>query len=162
LPDAIDHLDAVWRLAFSKSPLLRLRRASDVAGLAQSCSTADEFEGRLSDLAEVLKALKVDDALLPGTKIPREQTFNRVTDVVEERLSGIQKDKALQAIKTLRTVADLRDAAQHAHAADRLPTALSNLGLPFPITDYGETWDQVRAKTIDALAAIREAVDTLS
>ncbi|MEA2633809.1 MAG: hypothetical protein QOH92_576 [Chloroflexota bacterium] len=162
LPDAIDHLDAVWRLALSKGPLLRLKRATDVAGLAQSCSTADEFEGRLSDLAEVLKALQVDDALLPGTKIPKEQSFNRLTAVIEERLSGTEKDKALQAIKTLRAVADLRDAAQHAHAADRLPTGLSKLGLRFPITDYGETWDQVRAKTIDAFAAIREAVDTLT
>jgi hypothetical protein len=162
LPDAFDHLDAVWRLAFDRSPLLRLRRAADVAGLAQTCTTADEFEGRLSDLCDVLKRLEVDDKLLPGTDIPKDESFRRITSLIEKRLPGPENEMALQAIQTLRAVVDLRNAAQHSPAAEKLPTALAKLGLRFPVTNYGETWDQVRAKTIDALAAIREAIDSLA
>jgi hypothetical protein len=140
-----------------------VNRAADIAGLAELCRTADEFESRLSDLADVLKALQVDDALLPGgATIPKEETFNRITAVIEQRLLGAEKARAVHAIRTLRAVVDLRNAAQHSEAAGKRPTALSKLGLRFPITDYGETWDQVRAKSIDALAAIRAAVDTLA
>jgi hypothetical protein len=162
LPDALDHLDAVWRLAFDRSPLLKLKRAADVAGLAQPCTTADEFESRLSDLGDVLKGLEVEDGLLPGTEIPKGESFNRLSALLGERLVAPEKDRAWQAMQTLRAVVELRNAAQHSHAAGKLPTALAKLDLRFPITNYGETWDQVRAKTIDALAAIREAIDSLN
>ncbi len=179
LADALDHLDAVWRLTF-KAPLLNIRRAADVLGLAQSCSTADEFESRLSDLADVLNGLQVSDALLPGTvgkqlasiigveqgipliDIPKEASFNRLAAAVDMKLEDPAREQGLAAVRALRSVRDLRVAAQHAHAAERLPGVLGRLGLQFPITDYGATWDQVGSKTVDALAAVRQAVDTLN
>ncbi len=178
LADAFDHLDAIWRLAF-KNPLLHIKRAADVLGLALPCSTGDEFKSRLSDVTDVLSRLHVDNALLPGTvsrglaniigaiqgtplvDIPKGESFNRLAAVVDLKLQDTAKGQGLAAIKTLRLVRDLRVAAQHADAAERLPGALGKLGLPFPITDYGETWDQVRSKTVDALAALRQAIDTL-
>jgi hypothetical protein len=54
LVEAFDHLDAVWRLAFDRRPLLRLARASGVAGMAVPCATRTDFAERVTDLADVI------------------------------------------------------------------------------------------------------------
>ena len=60
LPEAIDYLNAVWRL-HARDPLLRIGRAEAAAKLVLDAATVDEFESRLSALCAIL-----DGLVLPG------------------------------------------------------------------------------------------------
>lgn len=165
LADAFDHLSVVWQVAFGKDHrLLRPKRAADVIGLTQPCTTAEEFDSRMSDLIEVIKALEVHDALLPEgmRSIPKDQSLNRISGVLEARLVTDELPRAQRAIGLLRSVTSIRVAAQHGGAAAEEPKGLLALGIQFPIRDYAKAWDQVRSKTVGALTDLREAVATIS
>ena len=62
LPEALGYLDAVWRLRFG-SHLLGWTLPSATAKLVLPCASADEFDARLSALADVLGHLAVEPVL---------------------------------------------------------------------------------------------------
>jgi hypothetical protein len=65
LPDAFDHLEAVWRNTFGANhKLLHPTAFRAIAQLRQPCSTLDEFESRLSDLAAIFKGMTIPDEIL--------------------------------------------------------------------------------------------------
>ena len=53
------------------------------------------------------------------------------------------------------------DVQQHPNKRE-LVHALTKLGVPYPPPSWGNAWDRIRAKTIEALAIIREKVRMLS
>jgi hypothetical protein len=80
---AFDFLDAVWRLKFGKEhKLLQLRLLTPTTDLERGCSTREEFQSRLSALADTLKSMRIDDQLLKDHPkkgdIRREQSFKRL------------------------------------------------------------------------------------
>jgi hypothetical protein len=165
LGDAFDHLDAVWQLAFGKGHrLLQLKRAAEVIGLTQPCATAEEFDSRVSDLIEVIKALEIQDADVPEAlrSKPKEESLNRLVGALQTRLAPDEWPRAERAIGVLRAVTNVRVAAQHSGAAAKGVKALAELGIDYPIRDYAKAWDQIRSKTVAALTDLREAVATLS
>src|SRR5262249_8580459 len=81
LPEAFDFLDTCWRLAFGKKQaLLRLRNVTGTVMLSLPCATRDEFNTRLSALADMFKSMDVPDELLPKERrqIAKDQTFSRL------------------------------------------------------------------------------------
>ncbi len=62
LPEAIDYLNAVWRLNLGNGEVLfRISRAEAAAKLALDCASVDELESRLSAFAGILSQIR-----LPG------------------------------------------------------------------------------------------------
>ena len=80
---AFDFLDTVWRLKFGrKHKLLQLRLLTPTTDLERDCLTREEFQSRLSALADTLKSMRIDDQLLKDYPkkgdITPEQSFNRL------------------------------------------------------------------------------------
>lgn len=159
LPTALDFLDTTWRPAFSR-PLLRLRSAESVAGLVLPCSTREEFAQRLSELADLIKLMEIPDDLLPDEKktLNKGETLNRLGAVLALKFGGEQTGASDGAIEILQAINKARWAFQHSGASRDLPVALAELGITYPIVDYGQAWDAVRAQAVESLSAIRKVV----
>jgi len=127
----------------------------EISSLALPCSTRDEFERRLSSLADIIKLLDIPDELLPAAdKLPaKSQTLVRLELLFTSRLADEDRVEVVKAIATLRSINRLRVGGQHsgaqgdrARAADTLAVSLDGR--------WGEAWDRVRAVASHALRDI--------
>lgn len=160
LPEALDFLDAVWRLAHRSEHLLGQVATSHAAGLALPAGNRDDFKSRVNDLTDTLDNLRVPAARsASGSSPPREATLGRLKAYLEGEFGADEAAIARvgQAIDTLRKINDVRNALQHSRAAPKLPLAFVALGLPYP-PDWPAAWDGVRAIAVDALIALRDEV----
>jgi hypothetical protein len=88
IQQALDNLDLRWRLAFAR-PIVRLPAAEDIGVLAVPCDTRNEFERRLSSIADILKRLDIGDDLLPeGEALDKSHTLDRLDRVFGSRLDA--------------------------------------------------------------------------
>ncbi len=161
LPTALDFLDVTWRLAFGR-PLLRIRSAESVAGLVLPCSTRADFAQRLSELADLIKLMDIADDLLSDDKktLNKSETLNRIRAAIALRSGEEQAKRSDEAIKALQAINKARWAHQHSAASADLPVALTELGIRYPIEDYGQAWAAVRALAVESLSVIRKVVQS--
>jgi hypothetical protein len=153
LPEAIDYLNAVWRL-HAGTPLLRITRAEAAARLALSCSVVEEFEANLSALCGILGQLQ-----LPGQA--KESKLFDLKEYLRTRLDTDGFSRAEGAVDDLRRLFDLRAWRQHPGADDRGRRAMMALGLQLPAARWGDAWSVVRVVSVNALNAIREETEGL-
>jgi hypothetical protein len=156
LPEALGYLDAVWRNV-AGSPLLGRTSPSASARLALPAASPDEFDTRLSALADVIGHFDVE---LPAdadvqANAARERSLARMSRRLALTLEGSSLQRAEAALATLRQIVRIRVGAQHSLIADA-PQAFRALGLAYPPIDYGAAWVAVRARATEALNAIRE------
>ena len=151
LPEAIDYLNLVWH-KHADAPLIRISRAESAVRIALDCATADEFESRISALCTILGSLSLPD---------RDES--RLIDLrayVTEKL-GADSARAAEAIDDLRAVFDLRVWRQHAGADVRGARGMKRLGMALPVYDWGAAWAHVQGRTVAALSALREELETI-
>ncbi|WP_182878251.1 hypothetical protein [Microbispora sp. H10670] len=165
LAEAFDVLDAVWRLAFDKKkPLLSLSMVATPAALSLGCATRAEFEARISDLADLIDRIKVDEAhLRPGTDKKKEisGSLDALTNCLHHHLDPVQRPAVDRAIKTLRTVRQARNAEQHGLTeGGGLTAKLRDLGVHDAPPNWGAAWDVVRARVVEALTDLRHELMT--
>ena len=162
LPEALDFLDAMWRLAFGKSHrLVRPSTFADPAGLAGAAESADQFEVRIGDLADALDRITVTDDLLPEDESPPTGSLNRLAAVLLDR-EVIDSDTVESAVGTLQSVRGLRHTHAHSGVAGDRPRILRDLGLSDFGSDWQALWDGLRARTVEALLALRSQVRRLT
>lgn len=164
LPEAFDYLDTLWRLAFGrKHGLLRLTTMTDMAQLAQPCTTRTDFESMMSALANILKSMNIPDDLLHkgSPMVSKDHTLDRIEACLKHRLEEENYLPCQRAMNILHAVNAVRYSLQHANQRD-FSSALSGLAVPFPVSSWSETWATIRARTIEALGIIRENVRTFS
>jgi hypothetical protein len=133
---------------------VRIGRVEAAAKLALDCVTADEFESRVSALCSILAAMEI-----PG------RDSNKLIDLksyMQEKLGPEGSTRAVGAIDDLKAVFDVRVGRQHAGTDARAARGMSHLSVPFPIYDWGSAWQQIQARTVAALSALREEVTPLS
>jgi hypothetical protein len=152
LPEAIDYLNAVWRI-HAGGPLLHIARAESAARLALECAGADEFEARLSALCSIL-----DHVSLPDSK---NSKLIDLTNYLNEHLDAESSDRTTNAIDDLRAIFDLRAWRQHPGTEARLQKGMRRLGVELPSAEWGATWNTIQARCVAALGAIREEVEQL-
>jgi hypothetical protein len=152
LPEAIDYLNLVWTTR-TGAPLLRISRAETAVKLSLPCSTADEFESRISALCTILGVVKLPDR--------DETTLVALREHLIEKLGADESARAVEAIEDLRAVFDLRVWRQHAGTDDRGARGMARLGISLPVLDWGAEWAHVQARTVAALSALREEIETL-
>ncbi|WP_371781240.1 hypothetical protein [Streptosporangium subroseum] len=166
LAEAFDVLDAAWRLAFDqkKKPLLALSTVATPAALSLPCATRAEFETRISDLADLIDRIKIDEKLLrPRSKEELERdedllkgSLNRMDDCLHYKLPAQQHPAIDRAIRTLRTIRQARNAEQHGITeGGGLTAKLRDLGIHDAPPNWGGAWDVVRARAVEALTAFR-------
>lgn len=151
LAEAIDYLNAIWRL-HAGQPLFRIARAEAAAKLTQPCATADEFDARLSALCGILDQLQ-----LPGAN-----GGNKLTDLagyLAEHLPSSSRPRAAAAVRDLQSLFGLRAWRQHPGTDRRGAIAIERLGVALPTTDWGTAWEMLRSRVVGALAALREEID---
>ena len=160
LAEALDHLDSVWRNAFGDW-LFNHPQLTGVAGLGLAVSSRADFESRLSYLADILKAVRVPDALLDSKSregLAQDASLARLKVALSRGLSTDDAEGALQALEVLSNTNRLRVALQHTKADD-LPTAMARLDLRWP-GDWNENWERLRHRVVRALGDVRRGVAT--
>ena len=115
---------------------------------------------RLSELADLIKLMEIPDDLLPDDKktLNKSETLNRLGAVLALRFGGEQTGALDGAIKILQAINKARWVFQHSGASRDLPMAFAELGITYPIEDYGQAWDAVRAHAVELLSTIRKVV----
>jgi hypothetical protein len=166
LAEALDGLHAWWRVVVG-APLLELKGAAAVAGLALECTTRAEFVQRMSDLAVVLGSLRVGDGVLPepppGEQLPPpNESLNRVRLCLQARLDTDAFERAGRAVRRLGRLQRIRSLLQHRGGHDDLMRCLAALGLTWPPADWAAAWERVRGEAADALAALRDELRVLA
>jgi hypothetical protein len=154
LPEAIDYLNAVWRVGpGAGKPLIRISRAEAAAKLALTCATVDELESRLSALAGILGQLQ----------LPAETGDKKLVDLRALLGHMVSEDatRAQDAVDVLRDLVALRVWRQHPGTEEAGNAAARRLGIVFPSAEWGVIWDQIRERAVAALSAIREEIEKL-
>ena len=125
----IDYLDMVWRLVPSDGDhLFRLHSAQKAAQLALPVASADEFDSRLSGLAEIVRSMQV-----PRSSASRGRGRDRRLSALEAHLFKLLPGSKLRierSIATLQNVLDLRDAGQHSAAGRKGAETSSHVCAP--------------------------------
>jgi hypothetical protein len=153
-------------LAFNKERLLSLKSAVTVTALVEPCANRKEFTAGVSALDDTVKLMTISDNLIPEAErelpaIKGDKTLNRMKSCLKSRLSdAAQFQRATNAIEILRLVNAVRVALQHSGKASDLGRALASLGIVHR-PNWADTWDQIRARTVDALSELRAVVTTL-
>jgi hypothetical protein len=154
LPEAFDHLDLAWRLVM-RSPLIGAKRLSRGALLTLQVNSADEFDSHCSAVKDILDHMQVERPQIPAAqqwKSMNSMQFH-LRNLVPAEVASIDG-----AIKTLRSVADLRDSQQHDGMASKASEARTFLGLSRFSGDWFHDWNMVRFETVQALRVLREAL----
>ena len=152
LPEAIDYLNAIWRL-HAGGALIRVRRAEAAAKLVLDCANADEFESRLSALCSILDAVDIPDR--------KDSKLLDLRQYLQTELAEESAARALEAVDDLRALFDLRVWRQHPGTESRAARGMSRLRISVPVYDWGSAWRHVQARSAAALSALREEVETL-
>lgn len=93
--------------------------------------------------------MKRDDDLLKGS-------LNRMDDCLHFKLPAEQHAAIDRAIRTLRTIRQARNAEQHGITeGGGLTAKLRDLGIHDAPPNWAGAWDAVRARTVEALTALR-------
>jgi hypothetical protein len=151
LPEAIDFLDAVWRLHFDDH-LFQLPGARKTEELGLDSATTEEFESRVSALADLIARLKVAGA-------EKILALDRLKEFLPPHLpDNASRARVEAAIRTLRRINHVRRGGQHQGAADVRTSAFQALGIPFPPDDWGSAWASIQARAVEAFNAIREEI----
>ena len=159
LPEAIEFLDAVWRLRMGHR-LQSATRPTSLAALALPCGGREEFESRLSSLAEVFKAWHVPDDLVGDDSSKISGPLERLEACLRARVDRTELKTALNGLDALRYVNRLRNALQHnvSQPTHSLEACCRRLGVPYPPREWSKAWDAVRSSCASALALIRQTL----
>jgi hypothetical protein len=155
---ALDYLDTIWRLAEgTKKHLFSYLSAERTAQLVAPAQSSNEFESRLSALAEILRT--VGQAVPPpkGRDSPLEGLRSSLIEKLPDSAARISA-----AVATLHAVIDVRDGTQHTRAATKGARALIALGIGYPPLRWDVAWLSVQARTIEALEVLREELAALA
>jgi hypothetical protein len=155
LPEAIDYLNAVWRVHAGK-PLLRIARAEAAAKLALDCANADELDARLSAFCGILGDLQ----------LPESQGNKKLTDLKDylaQKLVAETVGRAETAVDDLRAFLDIRAWRQHpgGRANEQGRKGMQRLGVELPTSDWQGAWQHLQAQAVAALSVLREEIDAL-
>jgi hypothetical protein len=166
LPEALDFLDAMWRLAFSKKQhLVQPLTFSDAGTLARDCSSAETFQSCVIALGDALDLIKVDDARLDAANVEGGEHRKQRLVCFGEFLStkdGMEADVVNSAVSTLQAIRRVRGGEAHSGMASDTPRYLRELGLSDLATDYPALWDGLRARAVEALLLLRTQVQRLT
>ena len=164
LTRALDSLDMAWRLRFPQADRLFVSPSLEsTVNLEQACSTREEFNDRVINLADVLGALRVPDNLFdPEPESAKWRSLRRLEGVLKKCvLDDVRRTRAIEGVAMLRKTNDLRIGTAHgghtARAAAEIAARTLGIAL-YPHETWAHTWDQLRARVTDALYAISSAL----
>ena len=157
LPDTLDRLDDVWRLAFG-ARLIALKSSRDIASLALESGTREDLMDRLRAISEVLNALVVGDSLIPeGTADAFSKgSLNRLETALRSNMDNQRdEERVADSVAVLRRVRRLDNALQH--PTGELALLFAEFGISYPPEDWQYAWNVIRAAAVETLRAVIHA-----
>jgi len=152
LPAAIDYLDAIWYRRFN-SALVKPPGVERSSRLVLTPTSPADFDSRVSVLAEVLKTLQV-----PGVPGVGGAPLARLVPFLEQHLPPESIERISAEVAVLNAARQVRVSSQHVGGNIDLVTALRQLGIQYPITDWGAAWAQLAERVAASFNAIREEI----
>src|SRR5690606_24565599 len=147
-----------WRAKFGdKAKLLALSSSSKAAEIAQPCTTEAEFKSRVNSLADVLDSLRVDDGLLTDPKT--KGAVKRVEEALRRGLTAESYSRVEAPAGVLRDIVRFRVGLTHSGAGNEAHERAYKLGLEWPTSNWGPTWEQIRNLAAAAVREIRQAIE---
>ncbi|HET9732202.1 MAG TPA: hypothetical protein VFP54_05955 [Acidimicrobiales bacterium] len=157
LAGPIDHLDAVWQVAFG-APLFGRSGGEVPAILDRDVETTSDLDSHLSALANALNQLRIDgsDPEVANARGPLQKmkVFLRQRLADEPERAGRTDD----AIGVLQDIVRIRASRQHADVAAEAVERHRRLGLRYPAPSPAAAWADFSRLAHDALVAIREEI----
>lgn len=99
LTQAIDLLDAVWRLRFGGNrALVKLSSATAMANLEMTCLTQEQFQARLVALGDVFQAMDIPPDLVDDKQV--SGTLNRLKAAIQKTLQDEAERHSLSTLLT--------------------------------------------------------------
>jgi hypothetical protein len=158
LCSALDHLNAVWRLAcpamdFPKAPLYKFDSSETIVKLTLEPQTMSDFESLLSALSQILKFIAPPKlSSKPGPAGSRVSAY-----LSEKKCFDIGSLlRCTQAFEILDAVGAIRNGNQHSEALGIAHTAAKKLGIALPVSDPKTVWFSIRWAVFEALTTLRE------
>jgi hypothetical protein len=169
LLQTLDYVSYVLAAHPSWKPAGRMAVVQDLetaAILAADAGNQVEFDHRLSALATLLDGLNTPEptpeALQRHWTDPNApKSLSRLEIWIKETLQDdARRRQALDAVKVIKAVKDLRNRGQHSGTGPRRKAtqACGRLGIDEPIREPGQAWEIVRARVADAFDTIRREV----
>lgn len=154
LLDALDHLDAEWKIR-TKDRLFLHPRLASAGNLTQPVNSAAEFESACAAFADLLNQID------PRSSSKPNGALNQLESRLRE-LRGERAGRATAAVQTLRQIVHIRVGQQHSgvHPYTQEQAARNALGLPAISSDWQDDWNRVRAAAVDSLRVLREEITT--
>lgn len=154
LAGAIDHLDAVWRLAFANKHFFLLPGAEQTVRLGMQVATREEYGDGLVALAELLRHIQVPK----GGEQAGGHAVTRLYGFLAFKLSESSMSRVRDALRTLESITFIRHGHFHVEALPKALDAYRQLGISYPIGDWAHAWGVICGHVVDAFATIREEV----
>jgi len=163
LAEALDFLNATWRIAFPKAAqLLHLKVATTVAVVSQPCVTRSDFVSCCSALDDIVKLFKIDDQLLDPSDIGTPEmagSLKRLSATLRRHIPSSDATNGERGIETLWRINRIRVGLQHSDASKDLVKHLATLGIS-SLADSAAAWRILTAHAVEALGDIRTALAT--
>lgn len=155
LLDALDHLNAEWRIR-TDHRLFQVRRTVDAGVLSQPVGSAAELERACSAFADLLAGLDPR-----CTNLAITGTLNKLNHRLGELLTDPERRaEARSAVQTLRHAVNIRAGQQHSGTDGyrRAQAARRAFGLPPVSIHWQGDWDVIRHVLVDALRTLRQHI----
>lgn len=144
--EAIDQVNAAFRSRYGQK-LIVIEEARSIADLAGDCDTDDSLQHKLQVVASLLRDMDL------GGLLPREEEEGSQGPIdLLERLAA--RDFARlpeQHLRNLRNINKLAAGYPRHTKVKNIDRAHTELGLPYPVTDYARVWGIVRETFIQSL-----------
>ena len=159
LAEALGYLDAVWQVRYH-SHLLGLVPPATAARLTHPCGSVDEFDSRLSALADLLGAMKVplEGAAEKQEMARQEKSLARLRRRLTSDMDAETFTRVSDAIHDLQAAVRTRAGGQHFGVTSELASRFGRLGVTYPPQDWGAAWETIRARCATAINTIREGL----
>jgi hypothetical protein len=164
--EAFDFLASVWRNVFNL-PFFDIKyQITSIGTLALGVGGRSDFESRLSDLSDLIKAIRIPEELLAdagGPNVVGDQTLNRLDSALRRRLGGgsVEYDRCHRALEQIRRVNDVRNGLEHSRMrrGKDFPNSTAALGLS-DLHEWPNDWERLRHIVCDSVAEIRRTLQS--
>jgi hypothetical protein len=154
---SLEYFNTTWQLHFGK-PVVQWFNGERIARLTLPVASFDEFASQLSTVSELLKNLRV-----PGGAPADKTAIARLRTNLEHAVSSeLARSRIADAATTLVNVVHVRNSLiQHSGREHAGVRALTDLGVAYPVADWGDAWITVQTRTLEALGVLREEIQIL-
>ena len=146
IAEVIDQLNTAFRKRYQR-PLIEIDQARSIEDLVGECPTDDALQHKLQVLAGLLGGMQLSGLLTAE----QEEGCQGSVDLLARLIGRDFPTLPEQHVRTLRNINKLAAGYPRHAKIKNIERAHTELGLPYPLSDYPEAWAIVRETFIQTL-----------